>query len=79
MALCTICGGELRETVGYTARRDRDGHMMALPSYECTKCGAIRPDSARVVAMPAGEVPSGVRIRCALPVAITHIPAANWN
>jgi YgiT-type zinc finger domain-containing protein len=58
---CSVCGGQTRRGVRYTARGD-DQTLVTLPSIECTSCGAILPDAERLGSMPLEDVPPSVRV-----------------
>jgi hypothetical protein len=69
----------MREGRDYKASSDDGERLIDVPSVDCARCGAIHPDSVRVRAMSAEEVPTSVRIRCALPVEVINAQPANWN
>jgi uncharacterized Zn finger protein len=64
--LCQICGGALR-AAHYKVRDEHEPfRMILLPASECEECGSIEPDSLKISEMPEANVPSSVRLRCAI-------------
>jgi hypothetical protein len=76
---CGVCGGAMREGRDYKAPSDDGQRLVDAPSVDCVRCGAMHPDSVRVRAMPANEVPSSMRIRCALPAQVPSVPAVHLH
>jgi hypothetical protein len=55
----------MRADATYKARDDDGGRLREYPAFQCVVCGAVEPDPERVDTMPAGDVPSSIKLRCA--------------
>ncbi len=65
MKRCAVCEGTLVEAA-YTARSESDGELLRFPGHRCLDCGTLGPDEDAIAKMAPAEVPSSMRLRCAL-------------